>query len=431
MISMKKRFKVSRLVVLCLLCLFLLGGCMPDHSDGSGENYSYEVQWLYQGEGETAPDEYYICTGSKIYCFSVSTGEILPIMEYPGYRPMSDGDVEDSRITEYVVREDAIWFATIEDERGRNQSRNKLWKYDRETEACYLFLEAEKDIWRLGEHEGWLFYGGRDIYACPVDGRPEEDSFNLWEQRGEILRENAAWPYLRTGEFQDWYMGKENSDGLVFIQDKESGEPLLPIDDYYMAQGFGAGCCVNGELIFFPRYGQLHSYMRDDGQGSRLIQCLEDSQYDAAGITGRHVVAEDGKIIVLLQVTRNDWSWLTPDQDELNNDVLFEIDLTTNTDRLIYGTKDKNTRIVGYRRGALYLLEDDVIYRENLEGGDRERIYDLRDSKVKLYNQLGEHKDVRLTMWGDYLIVWGYSVDEITSIPLENREDYVILKADS
>lgn len=426
---MKKRFKECRLVVLCLLCLCLLGGCMPDYSDGSGESYSYEVQWLYQGE--TAPDEYYIRTDSKIYCFSVSTGELLPIMEYPGYRPRSGSDDEDSRITEYVVREDAVWFATIEDENGRNESRNKLWKYDRETGVCELFLEAEKDIWRLGEHEGWLLYGGRDIYACPVDGKPGEDSINLWEQRGEILRDDDAWPYMRISEFQAWYMGKTNNSGLVFVQDKESGEPLLPIDDDYMAQGFGAGCCVNGELIFFLQHGiMMRGYMRDDGQGFRRIQCLQDSQYDAAWITGRHVVAEDGKIIVLLQVTRNDWNWLTPDQDELNNDVLFEIDLAANTDRLIYGTKDKNTRIVGYRRGALYLLEDDVIYRESLEGGDRERIYDLRDSKVELYNRRGEHKDVKLTMWGDYLIVEGYSVEEITGIPLENREDYVISKAD-
>lgn len=426
---MKKGVRNCCFTVLCLLCACLLGGCMPDYSDGSEENYAYGVYWLYQGEGETAPDEYYIGTDSKIYCFSVSSGELATVMEYPGYKPQSKD--EGSRITKYAVREDAVWFATEDNDDGPGLERKKLWKYDRATGVCELFLEAEKgtEIWRLGEHDGWLFYGGRKIYACPVDGTPGEDSFNVWDQREGNLRENEGWPPLYIDECQSWYMGY-CSKQLIYVQDKESGEVPLSIDDDFMSQSFGPGVCVNGELIFFPIYHPWHVYMRDDGQGSRRIECLEDDQYSAAGIAGRHVVAEEGKLIVLLQVTRNDWSWLMPDQDELNNDVLVEIDLTTNTDRLLYATKDKNTRIIGCRRGVLYLLEDDVIYRESPEGGDREQFYDLRDSKVELYDRFGEHRDVRLTMWGDYLIVESGVVDEITRIPLKDGEDYVISEAD-
>ena len=84
---------------------------------------------------------------------------------------------------------------------------------------------------------------------------------------------------------------------------------------------------------------------------------------------------------------------------------MFELDLEADSSRAIYVTEGSKTRIIGCRGGMLYLLENDIIYRENLEGGGREKVFNLRDGRVALYGSDGYHTDIQLIMWGDSLIV--------------------------
>lgn len=46
-------------------------------------------------------------------------------------------------------------------------------------------------------------------------------------------------------------------------------------------------------------------------------------------------------------------------QSDIEDDLLFEINLETDTSRIVYSTKNNRTRIIGYKTGAVYLLQDE------------------------------------------------------------------------
>ena len=125
---------------------------------------------------------------------------------------------------------------------------------------------------------------------------------------------------------------------------------------------------------------------------------------------------EDGKIIGLLTVSKDSNNSIRLKQYEVRNDLLFEIKLETDTSRIIYSTENNKTRIIGYRDGIVYLLKDDVIYQEELDGGEQLELLDLRESGLSLYAEDGKHLDITFDWQGDNLIIRHRNGSAIMSI---------------
>ena len=54
-------------------------------------------------------------------------------------------------------------------------------------------------------------------------------------------------------------------------------------------------------------------------------------------------------------------------QKHLERELLVEIDLETDTSRMLYDTRNNRTRIVGYRERNVYLLKDHIVYKKRVE----------------------------------------------------------------
>ncbi len=128
------------------------------------------------------------------------------------------------------------------------------------------------------------------------------------------------------------------------------------------------------------------------------------------------VTWEDGKIIGMLTVSKDPNSSILLGQYAVRNDLLFEIDMEMDTSRILYSTKNNETRIIGYRDGVVYLLRDDAVYQEELGGGERLELLDLQESGLNLYNEDGKHLDLAFDWQGDNLIIRHRNGSSIISV---------------
>lgn len=355
------------------------------------QEYCYEAFWYFQGDGtdagEGAPDEYYFLLNDTIYQYSVAAQELTQLYQY-----------ENDSIDHYAVNDDYIFFMTGRS--GRQGTPVKLWKYDRTADICELFTELPQDNYSLAVYGSYLFYGDDDICVCPIDGNPREDSISLLAQ----FPEGVSAKEMRDVVYQGWRIRRESTgsrDKIIFIKDEENANVIWTLATSWD----GVWLDMNGELIRFTKRGEDSYYQREDEQEKRSIDCLDDYYYGMSGVGFHKLAVEDGKIICLIPVSKHPNMIQGLTQNEVKKDILVEIDMEEGSDRIIYSTKDNKTRIIGYRGGTVYLLEDDIIYRESLEGRDREQVFDLRNGSVALYNSNGRHSSIDFIMWGDNLIV--------------------------
>ena len=79
--------------------------------------------------------------------------------------------------------------------------------------------------------------------------------------------------------------------------------------------------------------------------------------------------------------------------------MLVEIDLETDTSRMLYDTRNNRTRIVGYREGNVYLLKDHIVYKNVLKSGEQREMYDFGMRKME---------NIRMFILNGMEIIWLY-----------------------
>lgn len=315
----------------------------------------------------------------------------------------------------YVVTDQYIFYGS---------NTGTLWRYHRETSGTGNDGESQGTeefhtglpCTRLSAYGGFLFYGtDRDVYACPLDGNPETDSVSLMGQ----FEENDGVP--RTGErqetvFNGWRISRvyrfarEYGYTLWDVIDVESGEVILEPETHYDYQ-LDWSCYTTraGEdwvtLYVYPN--EDPSYQRAGEEEKHIIGCMSDSRYRYSMPKG--FTFENGKVIAGITVCKGANNWLfnllrgiSPDAEDY--DILLEIDLETDTSRILYSTKNSHARILGYQSGTVYCFYDGIIYQEFLEEGSREYIFSLSEKEWREY---WKKSDSPLVMYwcGDYLLI--------------------------
>ena len=166
--TMIKKKRKNILLIFCFaVCLYI--SCCTQ-SSGNRPQSLYIVSNINGSRGfeslRNSTDEYFFGTNTEICQFSISEQEII------------DRFGNGESIHTYAVCDDYIFFLT---NKGRSGEPEKIWRYDRESRVCELYIET-KNCTRMIVYDGFLFYGHDDIYACPVDGNPEENCVSLMEQ---------------------------------------------------------------------------------------------------------------------------------------------------------------------------------------------------------------------------------------------------------
>lgn len=374
------------------LCLFLMCGCAKEES----------VRYIVRGINSTEQgDDYYLNLSREIWQYSVSSREVTNIYG-------------NGRYLDWYAADDDYLFLVV---RAENvNSKDELWKVDRKTGTYDLFMK-EKNVKSLTVYDGFLFYGTYgihdDIYVCPTDGNPEEDSISLFEQ----FKDDDSREWWKEVVFRGWRIQQYNNR-IVSVIDDENGQVIYSNFSGY-AQNFSCPTALwlGDEWLLIAKYDGSSGdfwYQRMNEEEKYKIECLEDERYRYSDILPYFLTVENQKVIGLLTVSKRVMAGIELPQKKIRNDLLFEIDLETDTSRIIYSTKNNRTRIIGYKEGTVYLLRDGTIYREEMEGAGSEELMDLQEEGWELYEQ-----DIYFDWHGDNLIIWGTQEGKVRIESLE------------
>lgn len=179
-----------------------------------------------------------------------------------------------------------------------------------------------------------------------------------------------------------------------------------------MTYSVGNNVWMGGEWVYLTKAGDYFYYQKGFGAGKHEIECLSEYRYCYSEIWFDNVAVEGKKLIGILSVSKDSKTGYNLYQEEIEEDVLFEVDLQNNSSRIIYNTGNNKTRIIGYREGMIYLLKDGVIYEEEIKKETREELLDLREEDF--YRADTAYRRTFNFYWqGDSLIIWTYSGGEI------------------
>ncbi|MCH5338592.1 MAG: hypothetical protein J1E03_07415 [Acetatifactor sp.] len=363
--------KIKKILIVCCLILCLCSGCTYNNQNNPNSLY---VVMNINGSKNNGEDDYYFTTYREIHQFSVSEQEIINSVRYE--------DGEDGAIDNFAVCDEYIFFLT---DVGWVQDPEKIWRYDRESRIYELFLET-RHCGRMTVYDGNLLYGRDDIYVCPIDGNPDEDCVSLLEQFPDTDSIVPSQEILYQG-WRIWrvYLKSRHTYRIMQIVDEENDEVILSnfLSDsigswpYF----FGEDIWMDGEWIYFTKDAGISNFYYQKGYESerQKIDCLNDRQYRKSEINTFNMTVEGEKLIGILSVSKDPLEGHFLYQEDIKKDVLFEIDLENDSSRIIYSTENNKTRIIGYQKGIVYLLKDDVIYEEDIERKKRKELLDLRE----------------------------------------------------
>lgn len=407
---MKKKINRISILLCCLLtsCV-LLCGCPPAGTYRTEESYSYYVHNINGGNPDISED-YYYSVGFGIAQFSFADQYATTCMR--------KYDIV-SFIDAFAVSDEYIIFLVPPRPGKTRTDPDELWKYDRMTESFELLLEAEHDRFHeIAIYEDFIIYGAYwadNFYMCPIEGNPEIDSISLLSL---LEQENMQEQNMQKGIYRVQEVYYQGLRVLFFREnDWEEYRVMGILDEGSEEVIWSAGFLDNnsdlifwgeGEWIIFSKDPGSNFYYQREGEAERhRVQCLDDPKYENSGINPYCLTMAGERVVGLMSVHNNPRGLLPHYQADIENDILFEINLGTGNSRIIYETDNAQTRIIGYKNGQIYLLEDDVIYRSWIDKSEREKIYDFQEEGWLLYDAAGLHRDMHFRWQGDNLIIWG------------------------
>lgn len=229
------------------------------------------------------------------------------------------------------------------------------------------------------------------IFVCPVDGNLKTDCI---EVNALFLEENKTGTeqmILYQGiRIQRYYNKEEERYSIIAVGEAESGRAILGnnqrcvirVDEKLISLGH-----KSDEWGFF--------YCVEGDSEEYTIDCLDDSEYQNSVIQKDKLTVENGEIIGLLHVVKNRYcNPYDPPQRDLKYDVLFSLNPETGESRILYRVRNNRTRIIGYRDGVVYLMNNYKIYSQTI--GFKENT---------LLLELPQDHDYIFDWQGDYLIV--------------------------
>lgn len=416
---MRKINRIRALSCCFLMSCTLLCGCPPAGTHKEGGQYTYVVHDINGESANVCEDHFYYIGPYGIVQFSFADQNATICMQRADFIGSIDA---------FAMSDEYVVF--LVSPRETRTDPDELWKYDRMTKSFELFLEAEPDrICEIAIYNDFVIYGergGKDFYTCPLKGNPKTDSISL---RSLMEEENVQEPDVQKGIYQVqevFYQGlrvlffRESAGDdyrVLGILDAESKE-IIWTNASNPLNHLGSVFWGEGEWIIFTRSPEGNFYQREGEADRHRFQCLDDPKYKAIGIAPSCLTMEGERLVGLMSTHNPLFGHFQYDQADEDNDILFEINLETNASEIIYETDKAQTRIIGYKNGVVYLLEDDVIYRGWIDRPEREKVHDLQEEGWELYTTDGKHVSVHFRWQGDNLII--QTGDEIRSIHISD-----------
>lgn len=366
---MKKRMKWWQEFLIALLiaagimfCLFLIFAALLI-GILRGAPYldeRYEVENINGKNILNAGSTYYFYSSSKtIYGYSLADNEKVVILE------------EKQCIWDFCSYGDWIFYSLRVD--AESEAGQEIWEYNWVSGEKSLLLE-DAECTYITAYNNYLIYDNFAVdYICAIGGDMRDESkelLSLYDEEDESGEEQFT-------VFQGMLIGRQYDSssgtyGITCVMG-ESGEDILKD--------------LNGPRVLVnDRVFSAETLQWKDS----LDELIKSTRAFAHYIGKADLTVEDGKIIGLTSAMYNNLG----DQSSVAFDLLFEGDPETGQVRILYCQKERMPRIIGYKDGMVYLMENYKLYREPIDGGER----------VELFN-LPEENSMHFKWYGDYLMI--------------------------
>ena len=381
--------KKRTLAIILLLCV--LGGLIACGRKEKEDEYTYTIKLNDNASGSK---QFSSC--GYLWVYSV-TDQM--------FTKYGNGEMPSS----WTVGDTYIFFTT-EQKNGGMDSSYKLWRCNKATNECEFLGDMSSDA-SLNIHENYLFlaFGKDKVWLMPVEGDFGE-RINLAEQLAENDGDSGRYE-LDIAGYHGWNIYSYDGD-IIAVTDQ---------DDHSVAISNVLSIDVRVDKHWYYKDGESIEFRDDYFQYRRAG---EDEWHDncpeyfgnilwfklgirEVNFLPKRIVKEGEKLYLSVEIGRTKVTEMS--QKHLERELLVEIDLETDTSRMLYDTRNNRTRIVGYREGNVYLLKDHIVYKNVLKTGEQREMYDLGQESMLWYEEDGEHKDVHFEWYGDYMVVWSYN----------------------
>ena len=136
---------------------------------------------------------------------------------------------------------------------------------------------------------------------------------------------------------------------------------------------------VDETLVRFSKDADTEQaqYSLDETGLWNIVSIFKDDRYENSEIYDDYLTVENGKIIGLLSVSKHWAIYDELEQNMLDKDVLFELDIETGKSRKLYDTRNNLTKIIGYQNGIVYLVKNEKVYAHILETKEETELFEL------------------------------------------------------
>ncbi len=295
---------------------------------------------------------------------------------------------------EFAVYEDYGFY--FDDHRMDNNCA--LYRYNYRTKEYEELVEDTNHVYGINICNGYLIYRSdySSYYLYPATAPAGEEPIDLasiFEQEGDKTN-----PDLQTVTYEGMdIVGHFDSTtgevkGITCVKEHGTGKVLIPVEQHFVLN--------DGRRLKFrstrwsdeiPKY---YAHIIEDDEKYE-ITCLYGKKIDInSEFFEKYITQEGDEIICLLQISNNyggEVGW----QAYSEGDILFKWNIKTGESSILYETSNKNTRIVGYKDGKIYLLHNYWVSVQSVDTGKRQKLF-----------KLPKRREIYYFDWqGDYLIV--------------------------
>lgn len=321
----------------------------------------YEVENINGKNILNAGSTYYFYSSSKtIYGYSLADNEKVVILE------------EEQCIWDFCSYGDWIFYSLRVD--AESEAGQEIWEYNWVSGEKSLLLE-DAECTYITAYNNYLIYDNFAVdYICAIgwDMRDEsKELLSLYDEEDESGEEQFT-------VFQGMLIGRQYDSssgtyGITCVMG-ESGEDILKD--------------LNGPRVLVnDRVFSAETLQWKDS----LDELIKSTRAFAHYFGKADVAVEDGKIIGLTSALYN-YPYF---QYSVAFDFLFEVDPETGQVRILYSQKENMPRIIGYKDGMVYLMENYKLYREPIDGGERVELFDLPEENTMYFEWYGDYLMIR------------------------------------
>lgn len=359
---------------------------------------AYRPVWLNSHRNTVTDEEsYFYGDDNVLYRYDFETGEREEFCEFDFYWNWRASEGVADRRFDFVIYGDYMFCMEQDNE---SNSASKLHRYNYRTGEDEILLEDMPLIWGIDICNGYLIYKtyqNQDYYLYPVTGDAGEEPVSvsdIFKEGGDKTNSDVQTVTYEGIEIVGCFAGDTKEIRHISVRDKGSGKELLPRDKSFLLEDGRLVRFYDGDDKYYIRFVD-----KNDEWEIYEITCLQNKDVGKfPTVLNKYMVQEGDELICLLQIP-NDESYILREeimwQRQSRGDILFKWNIKTGESSILYETSDRNTRIIGYKDGKIYLLHNYWVSVQSVDNGKRQKLF-----------KIPKRRDIYYFDWqGDYLIV--------------------------